>query len=140
MAATTLDRNTRKRGPIKQRVLPLATGAVIPFGVMVSVATPSAGAVNAADTATHIVMGIAAMRADQTLGDTEIVLEQCIALLNHDGSITAANVGQQCTVLDNQTVSLAATTTNDIVAGIIDSVESTTEVWVDQTMAKIGAT
>lgn len=140
MTATTLDRNTRKRGPIKQRVLPLATGAVIPYGVMVSIATPSVGAVNASDTATHVVMGIAAMRADQTLGDAEIVLEQCIVLLLHDGTITAADIGQSCTVLDNQTVSKAATTTADIVAGVIDSVESTTEVWVDQTMARIAAT
>lgn len=140
MAATTLDRNTRKRGPIKQRVLPLATGSVIPFGVMVSVATPSVGAVNASDTATHVVMGIAAMRGDQTAGDAEIVLEQCIALLFHDGTITAADIGQSCTVLDNQTVSKAATTASDIVAGVIDSVESTTEVWVDQTMARIAAT
>lgn|SRR5678816_1791259 len=140
MAATTLDRNTRKRGPIKQRVIPLATGAVIPYGVMVSVATPSAGAVNAADTATHVLMGVSCMPASQTAGDTEIVLEQGIFLFNHDGTITAADIGQLCTVLDNQTVSKAATTTNDIPAGYIDSVESTTEVWVDMTMSKIGAT
>jgi hypothetical protein len=139
MTATTLDRNTFKRGPIRQRVLPLATGAVIPYGVMVSVATPAAGAVNAADTASHVVMGVSCMRADQTLGDAEIVLEQGIFKFFHDGTITAANIGQLCTVLDNQTVSLAATTTNDIGAGYIDSIESTTEVWVDMTQAKIAA-
>jgi hypothetical protein len=139
MAATTLDRNTFKRGPIRQQVLPLATGSVIPIGVMVMTLTPSTGAINAADTATGIVAGVSCQAADQTKGDKKIVVEKCIARMNNDGTITAANVGAVATVLDNQTVSLAATTTNDVGAGIIDSVDAD-GVWVDMTGARVAAT
>lgn len=138
MAATTLDRNTKKRKIDRQIVLPLATGAVIPIGVMVAVATPSVGAVNAADTATHVVMGLSCQAASQTAGDTKIVVERGVFLMGNDGTITAADVGQSCTVLDNQTVSKAATTANDIIAGYITEVDSE-GVWVDMTQAKIAA-
>lgn len=140
MTATALDRNTQKQGPLRQRrPIPLATSAVIPIGVMVAVATPSAGAVNAADTATHIVMGCSCQRADQTLGDTEIIVEQGIFKYANNGNITAAHIGIRCTVVDNQTVGLAADTTNDVIAGIVEAVESD-GVWVNQTDGSIGAT
>lgn len=137
MTATALDRNTFKRGPIRQQVLPLATGAVIPFGVMVMTLTPSTGALNAADTATGNVLGMSCMAASQTAGDTKIITERCIAKFAQDGTITAANIGALCEVVDNQTVSLT-TTTNHIKAGYIDSVESD-GVFVDMLMTKIGA-
>lgn len=141
MAATTLDRNTLKRGPIRQRgKIPIATGQKIPLGVIVSVVTAaSAGAINATDASVQTVMGISCQAVDQTLGDTDIIVEQGIFLLGNNGSITAANIGQQCTVVDNQTVGLAADTTSDNVGGIIEGVESG-GVWVNMTMAKIGAT
>jgi hypothetical protein len=142
MAATSLDRNTKKRGPIRQRVLALssaATGALaIPTGTMVSVATPSAGAVRAGDTATHVLMGMACQAADFALGDTKVVVELGIFNWGNDGTITAADVGQPCTILDNQTVSKAATTANDIIGGYIVEVDAD-GVWVDQTQAKIAA-
>jgi len=142
MAATSLDRNTKKRGPIRQIVLDLATtatgAAAIPIGTIVSVATPSAGAVRGADTATHVVMGLACQAADYAAGDRRIVVERGIFNLGNDGTITAADVGQPCTVLDNQTVSKAATTTNDIIGGYITEVDAD-GVWVDMTQAKIAA-
>jgi len=138
MAATTLDRNTKKRGPIRQRVLPLAAATTIPVGVIVAVATPSVGAVNGSDTATHVVMGLSCQRAAAADGDTKIVVELGIFNLGNDGTITAADIGQPCTVLDNQTVSKAATTTNDIIAGYITEVDAD-GVWVDMTQAKIAA-
>lgn len=143
MAATTLDRNTLKRGPLRQIVLALSaasTGAAaIPVGVMVGVATPSVGAVNAADNvAGLVVMGLSCQRANAADGDTKIAVERGIFCMGNDGTITAANVGQACTVLDNQTVSLAATTTSDIIAGYITEVTAD-GVWVDMTQAKIAA-
>jgi predicted RecA/RadA family phage recombinase len=139
MSATALDRNTKKRGPLRQIVIPINASAVIPIGVMVAVATPSTGAVNAADTATHIVMGLSCQQASGPAGDAKIVVERGVFLMANDGTITAANVGQPCTVLDNQTVSLAATTTNDIIAGYIDEVDGE-GVWVDMLTNKVGAT
>jgi predicted RecA/RadA family phage recombinase len=138
MAATTLDRNTKKRGPIRQKVLAMATGSTIPIGVMVSVATPSAGAVNAADTATHVVMGVSCQAASQAAGDTKIVVEAGIFNMANDGSITAVLVGQPCFVVDNQTVGTAAGPTNDIIAGYVVEVDAD-GVWVDMTQAKIAA-
>jgi hypothetical protein len=128
MAATGLDRNTQKRGPIRQQPLALAaasTGAAaIPIGTMVMVLTPSTGALRAADTATGRVIGVACQAADFALGDRKIIVEKGIFKMANDGSITAALVGQLCFVVDNQTVGTAAGPTNDVPAGYVDSVES----------------
>lgn len=139
MAATTLDRNTKVRFIERTIVLPLATGAKIPYGVMVAVATPSVGAVNAGDTATHVVMGWSSQAVDQTAGDTKITVHRGVANFANDGTITAADAGQLCTVLDNQTVSKAATTAQDITAGYIEEVDSD-GVWVSFLGGKVGAT
>jgi hypothetical protein len=142
MTATSLDQNIGKRGPIRQIVLDLAStatgAAAIPIGTIVATAATSAGAVRAADTAGLVVQGIACQAANFANGDRRIVVERGIFRLAQDGSITAANVGQLATVLDNNTVSLAATTTNDIGAGWIVEVDSI-GVWVDMTQAKIAA-
>lgn len=142
MAATSLDRNTKKRGPIRQIVLDLAaaaTGAAaIPTGTIVSTLAAGTGALRGADTATHIVQGIACQAGNFANGDRRIVVERGIFNLANDGTITAANVGALATVLDNQTVSLAATTTNDVGAGYIVEVDAD-GVWVDMTQAKIAA-
>jgi hypothetical protein len=137
MAATALDRNIQKRGPIRQQVLPLATGAVIPFGVIVMTLTPSTGALNGADTATGNVLGVSCQACSQTAGDTKIAIEKGIFKFAQDGTITNANIGALCELVDNQTVSLV-TTTNHIKAGYIDSVESD-GVFVDMSMTKVAA-
>ena len=142
MTATALDQNPGKRGPIRQIVLDLAStatgAAAIPIGTIVATATPSAGAVRASDTAGLVVQGIACQAANFANGDRRIVVERLIVRLPQDGTITAANVGQLATVLDNNTVSLAATTTADIGAGWIEEVDAI-GVWVDMTQAKIAA-
>jgi hypothetical protein len=138
MAATTLDRNTLKRGPIRQQVLPVKTGVRIPIGVMVMVNIPSTGADNAADTATTQVIGVSCQAVDQTLGDSKIAVEKCIAQWANGGHITAAHVGIVACVVDNQTVDLAANTTNAIGAGYIDSVDGN-GVFVDMTGPKVNA-
>lgn len=138
MAATTLDRNTQKKGPIRQIVLPMATSEVIPIGVIVCVATPAAGAKNGADTATFICMGLSCQAASQAAGDTKIVVERGIFKLGNNGNITAAHIGIAVSIVDNQTVGLVADTTNDVLAGYVTEVESD-GVWVDMTQAKIAA-
>jgi hypothetical protein len=123
MAATTLDRNTKKRFVERQIVLTLAASTTIPAGVMV--ATNASGlAVNASDTTALKVQGISAHPASTVNGDIKIVVERGVFNMGNDGTITVANVGTLATVLDNQTVSLAATTTNDIGAGYIEEVDA----------------
>jgi hypothetical protein len=138
MAATALDRNTQQRGPTRQIALPMGSGASIPIGVMVCVATPAAGAVNAADTAGFLVMGVSHQAAVQANGDTKIVVGKGIYKMGNNGNITAAHIGIAVTVVDNQTVGLAADTTNDVIAGYVTEVDSD-GVWIDMTQAKIPA-
>lgn len=138
MAATTLDRNTQKRGPIRDQVVPIATSAKIPIGVMVMVAIPSVGAVNATDSAAAQVIGASCQAVDQTLGDAKIQIEKGIFKFANGGHITNAHIGILACVVDNQTVDLAANTTNALGAGYIDSVESD-GVFVDMTGAKVNA-
>lgn len=139
MAATTLDRNTLKRGPIRQIKLALAAATTIPSGVMVSVATPSAGAVNASQTATHVVMGLSAQRAVTTEGDVALLVEKGIFKIGNNGNITAVHVGSTAFVVDNQTVGLAADTNPDIPAGLITEIDPDGGVWVDMTHGFFGA-
>jgi len=142
MAATALDRNTQKRGPIRQIPLVLAaaaTGAAaIPIGVMVMVISATGQALNAADTASGVVMGVSAQAANFANGDRKIIVERGVFKMGNDGSITAALVGTRCFVVDNQTVGTAAGPTNDVPAGYIDSVESD-GVWVDMASPNVAA-
>lgn len=124
MAATTTDRNTRKQHIERQVRLSLAPATDIPSGVMVSVVLGVGLGVNAADTASHRVMGMSAHSASYAAGDRDIVVERGAFWFANDGTITIADVGAACTVLDNQTVSKAATTTNDIIAGYIEDVDA----------------
>ena len=123
MAATTVDRNTPATWIEREIALTLKAGAVIPAGTMVC--TDATGlAVTASDTAGLKMQGRAAHRADQTLGDTTVLVERGVFSWANDGTIAQANVGQLATILDNQTLSLAATTVNDIGAGWIESVDA----------------
>ena len=136
MAATTLDRNTRKRKIDRQIVLALKAATVIPVGVIVTVETPSAGALNGAQVAGHIVMGMSCQRADASAGDTKIVVERGVFQWANNGNITAAHVGLTAFLVDNQTVGLAADTNPDIPVGQIQEVDAD-GVWVDSTDAAI---
>lgn len=132
MAATTVDRNSPAKHLEAQLEFDLTAATTIPAGVMVC--TNAAGtAVNGADTAGLIAQGRSAHRASTVDGDTKIVVERGWFWFANDGTITAANIGANATILDNQTVSLAATTTNDIVAGRIEAVDATLGVLVNMT-------
>lgn len=124
MAATTKDRATITKYVERLIRLTLKSGSVIPGGVMVAIDTAAGTAVNASDAAARKVEGVSQHAADQTKGDVDILVARGAFWMGNDGTITAANIGTVATVLDNQTVSLAATTTNDIGAGIIEDVDS----------------
>lgn len=139
MANTTLDRNTLRRGPIRQVVMDLDSGQTIPVGVMVM--SVAGKARNADDsTAGAILIGVSCQAASFAAGDRKIVVEKGIFKMDNDGTIVVADQGiKVATVLDNHTCSSAATTTNDIAAGIVDRVESD-GVFIDMTGARVGAT
>lgn len=138
MAATTLDRNPARRFVERQIVLTLAANTKIPLGVIVC--TNASGlAVNGSDTAGLVTQGMSCQAADTAAGDVKIVVERGTFRFNNDGTITTANVGSLATILDNQTVSLAATTTNDIGAGFIEEVDSD-GVWISMLGGKVAAT
>lgn len=139
MAATTKDRATVRKFIQRQLRLTLKASAVIPAGVIVC--TDATGqAVNGADTAGLRCEGISAHAADQTKGDTDIVVERGAFWLANDGTIALADVGGVATILDNQTVSKAATTANDIGVGIIDDVDATKGVLIAMLGGRVDAT
>lgn len=123
MAATTVDRQTMRQYIQRQIRLTLTAATDIPAGVMVTVAAAGT-ALNAADTAAHVMMGVSAAAASFAAGDREIIVERGCFWMANDGTITIADVGKACTILDNQTVSKAATTVNDIIAGYIEDVDA----------------
>ena len=125
------DRNTpRKDGQLFSALM--AASTTIEAGKMVSV--NSAGyAIPAADTASTIVVGVAMETVVNagSAGAASVTVRRLAAfkLANHSTPVTQASVGANVVVVDAATVGLAATMTNDIVAGKCLGVESD-GVWV----------
>jgi hypothetical protein len=139
MAATTKDRATIVKNIERQIRLTLKASSVIPGGTIVC--TDATGqAVVGADTAGQRCEGISSHAADQTKGDVDIIVMRGAFWLGNDGTIALADVGGVCTILDNQTVSKAATTANDIGAGIIEDVDATKGVLVAMLGGRVDAT
>lgn len=124
--------------------IPLTASTKIVAGVMVMVIAGTGTALNGADTANGICMGISTQMADTALGHTKCPIKRGCFWFNINGTdITAANIGQQATIFDNQTVSTAAVTTNDIIAGEIMDVavvNGVSQALIDMRGSKIGAT
>jgi len=138
MAATTNDRATK--WSYIERILPpipLTAATKIPAGVMVTVISGTGTALNAATTASGVVMGVSTQLVDTTLGHTKCPVQRGAAWMGNDGSITAANIGQLALVIDNQTV--GTTQANNIAAGFIEGVDATDGVLVAFLGGKIGA-
>lgn len=96
-------------------------------GALVSV-NSSGYAVNASDTASTIVMGVAleqVVNSGANGAKSILVATGVIATLVAGTGITQASVGSSCVVSDNQTVTNTATATNDIPVGRIVSYDST---------------
>jgi len=116
--------------------IPLAASAAVVYkGSLVAVDTTASGYGSVAgDTADQRVVGIALEEKDNSAGAAG-----GLSVLVRRGKIekfTAASadqawVGNLVYVVDDTTVALAATTTNDIVVGMVVKVDSATVVWVD---------
>jgi len=138
MTAATTDRNTYRQYIQRQIAIPLTAATDIPAGVIVMALAATGTALNGADTAAGVVMGISTQSVSYAAGDRTCIVERGAYWLANDGTITAANVGMPCEVKDNQTVSLV-TTTNHIVAGYIEAVDTTLGVCVAMLGGKVGA-
>jgi len=131
MADTTTRRDEQHQQGIQ---FALEQGAEkIVEGALVSV--NSAGfAVNAGDDAGAVFAGVAQETVDNSAGaagDTEIVVRSGgIVQVKTAFSAAQTNVGDEVTLSDNQTVDVAGTTTNDVVCGRIQKVESSSVVRV----------
>lgn len=140
MAATTTDRNTPAVYIERQIKLPLKSGEVIPAGAMVATQDADGFAVNAADTAGLTVQGRCEGAVSYAAGDRWVVVARGAFVWANNGNVTAARIGQTVTVVDNQTVGLAADTTNDIVAGYVEEIRTGEGVVVAQLGGKVAAT
>lgn len=118
-------------------------GLVYPFKMGVEevfegalVAINAAGyAVNAGDDANAVVVGVADQSVDNSggsAGDKEIQVRRSgVFTFVANFSAAQADVNTLCYAVDNQTVDLAANTTNDILVGRIVEVLSSSKVRVD---------
>lgn len=141
MTAATTDRNTPEiwnEGQLPP--IPLTANTKIPGGVMVMVVSGTGTALNAADTANGVVMGISTQLVDTAIGHTVCPVSKKRAWFANSGNVTAAKIGTMGEVVDNVTVGISTDTTNHVAAGIIIGVDATLGVCVDQTGSKIGAT
>lgn len=87
-----------------------------------------------ADTAGLIFQGIAMQQRDNASGDDgdQLCVVQRRGLVKCAiAAATQANIGDSVFLVDDETVGLAATTTNDIYCGIIAGYVDATHVWVD---------
>lgn len=126
MAALTKDRNTPTRGA-KARKIVVKVAATTKIYAGAGVCLNATGyAKPAADTAGLLTDGVAEAQADNTAGADgalELEIKRGVFLFAHT-NLVQADVGKSVYWADDQTVTNAATATNDIVAGILDELTS----------------
>ena len=134
MAATTTDRETdRQDGKIRAHKVTAAT--LVPKGVIVMTDPATGYAKNGADTATYLFRGVSYEACDNSAGASGDKSVRCEKTGEFTFNFGAANATQAlegtkvyCT--DNQTVDVVATTTNDILVGVVQEVLSSSLVRV----------
>jgi hypothetical protein len=132
MAVLTQDRNTvRKQGDYA--AYPVKGGETVYAGSLVCI-DANGYAVAAADTAGYRFVGVARGNADNSSGqDSDMSVEVwrrgCFEFAAT--GMTLADAGGSAYLLDDQTVGLAATATNDVPCGLISEYISATSVYVD---------
>ena len=132
MTALSKDRNTvRKEGDYA--AYPVKANAKIFAGGIVCLGTDG-NAVPGSDTAGYKFVGISRGYVDNTGGadgalQVEVWRKGCFGLAA--ANMAKTNVGDAVYVVDDQTVGLAATTTNDVPCGRISEFVSSTGVYVD---------
>jgi hypothetical protein len=134
MAATTVDRKTQWRSNDIASI-PVKTGIKILAGTIV-MSDATGYAIVGADTASCIFRGIAMEQVDNTLGASGAVnvtvrkKGEFLMACDSNATFAVTDNGTAVTILDNQTVSKAATTTNDIACGILAEFVSATSGWI----------
>ena len=135
MAAATKDRNTKMIHLDYVLPLKIEAGETILGGIMVN--TDADGFATAAtDTAAHRCRGVSKRKYENTAGaDGDELAEVDVGIFafatGGANPVLQTDEGELCYVLDNQTVSLAAGTTNSVIAGKVVRYVSSSEVWVD---------
>ena len=128
-AATTAIDARRKDG--ERHTYPVKGSTTIPAGVLVCV-DANGHAVNGADTAGLVCVGVAMETAVNAGSDGAVEIQVMrTGMFELATTGTAPAIGADATISDNQTVAAAATTTNDIKAGVVAAKGSGTKVWVD---------
>jgi len=102
---------------------------VIYAGAMVAV-DGNGEAVNASDTASIMVIGRAEEEVDNSDDGETIDVKRGMFRWANGDTVSDANIGDICYVVDNQTVSVTNSGSNSIIAGIVSDVDSD-GVWVD---------
>lgn len=132
MANLTADRDAlRQDGELIS--MPLAAVKVFKGSLLTN--NTSGYATKAADTANFTLAGIAYEQVDNSAGaagDKSVRVERTgVFELNFSGTATQGDVGKAVYAVDDNTVALAATTTNDVLVGRIVSFVSATKVRVE---------
>lgn len=133
MAALTDDKKTEYRVG-EEVAVPIDDGDKIYAGAFVCANAGGYG-VPGADTAGLTFVGVAREGGDNTNGAdgavSVIVRRKGVFKMTFASAITQAAVGANACIVDDQTVDLAAATTNDIVAGKIVEFIDSTHAWVE---------
>ncbi len=132
MTAVTVSRDDKQSaGDMQEGVV--AASTKIPAGCIVAINT-SGFAVNGADTASFLFGGVAADTVDNSAGaagDEKIALYiEGTFEFAFSGTASQADFGKSVYIVDNATVGLAATTTNDVLVGKICEFVSASKVRV----------
>lgn len=133
MTALTEDRSTQRMdGELLD--IPVAASQKIFGGAAVCV-NAAGYALEGSDTAGLIFMGMAQEQKDNSSGSNgdKVIVVRCKGFFKMilDTAISQANVGDDVFLVDDQTVDLAANTTNDIFMGQIVKYVDSTHAWVD---------
>lgn len=113
---------------------PVKASTTIYSGALVAV-DANGWALPGADTAGLVFQGVANQAADNSSGSngdkTVVVSRTGLWKLTLGSTISQANVGDKVYLSDDQTVDLAANTTNDVLVGVIAGFIDSTHAWVD---------
>lgn len=133
MTALSSDKRTERTEGVEVSV-PVKGSTTIYAGAMVSVGADGY-AVPASDATGQIFMGIALEHVDNSSGsdgDKSVVVRRAgLVKISAGSTISQANVGDKVYAVDDQTVDIAANTTNDILVGKIAAFSSSSAAWID---------
>jgi hypothetical protein len=113
---------------------PVNEGSKIFAGALVAFDT-NGDIIPGADTAGLVFAGVSLEYIDNSGGAdgalNVLVRRKGVYRMKSSSSLTKANVGNKVFLVDDQTVGLAATTTNDVFCGVIAEFISSSEAWID---------